>query len=438
MVKRVLVVVAVVWSLSVLPAVCQERFSLSDAVEYAKENSPVLRSADFRVDGADMDIKSARGGFLPTLSSGLSRKELFSERSKGATESDYLDQTYDSANITLTQSLYAGGTTTAYYRHAREGKKMFEAKREMAELTLVHEVEMAFFQLMKAKEDVSAALDTVARLESSLKSAEAYLERQMAPLVAVLEAKVNLSSAQQELIRARNAVKKGRANLLAIMNMPMSPSVVFDGGLDYYPAMGAIDADQAVAHTLEHRPDILALEKEKEMARRNADSAKGAYLPEVDLSAGYYFAERDYNKSEYDANDQENQYWMAGITVSWVMFDGGTSWYRRKKYLGEMNRIDADILALKNTLKSNVKQAILQLEDASERIDTAREAVAAATENYEMEEKRLETGISTTPMLLDAQSRLTNSRGDYNNALFDYQLAASDLRFFMGGTLPGN
>jgi outer membrane protein len=58
--------------------------------------------------------------------------------------------------------------------------------------------------------------------------------------------------------------------------------------------------------------------------------------------------------------------------------------------------------------------------------------MGAARENYAMEERRLQAGLTTIPMLLDAQIRLARAQGNQIQAKLDYQLARAELGFMMG------
>ena len=98
---------------------------------------------------------------------------------------------------------------------------MYLANKKLARLELVYNIEVTFFQLMKAKQDVSAAIDTVKRLKEGVKSANAFLQKQLVPYVDVLQAKVDLADAEQQMSMAKNNVNRIRVALFSLMNMPL-------------------------------------------------------------------------------------------------------------------------------------------------------------------------------------------------------------------------
>ena len=67
-----------------------------------------------------------------------------------------------------------------------------------------------FLSLLKARMDVKSAEDSVARLESQLRVISAFYEVGLRPKAEVLDAEVDLASARQILLTARNNVPPRR------------------------------------------------------------------------------------------------------------------------------------------------------------------------------------------------------------------------------------
>lgn len=250
-----------------------------------------------------------------------------SENAKGPTETDFLDQNYRHFNIKLTQILYSGERLVNTYNKAKVRKKVIEAETLMHLLEEVYRIETTFYRLMKTKQDVIAGMEAVDNLLESVKSAEAYFERELVPYVDVLQARVDLADAREKLGIAKNNVNRERVALFTLMNLPEDPAIVFSGDL------AAVNPDipdfnTTLENALTNRPDIESLTLQLDMAEKDADIAMGRYLPSVRLDAGYNDTNRDYEEMgvsggiTYD-RDQRNRYWSAGVYVSWELFDGG-------------------------------------------------------------------------------------------------------------------
>ena len=313
---------------------------------------------------------------------------------------------------------------------------MYLADKELTKLELVYNIETTFFQLMKTKQDVNIIADTVKRLKEGVKSADAFFQKQLVPYVDLLQAKVDLADAEQQLSIAKNSVNRVRMELFGLIHIPLSDEINFTGGLDYYSLNYQITYEACLKKALKNRPDLESLKNRVIIYEKEAAISSGTYLPVIKFDAGYYDQDRDYDKlaSSYagDYNrDQRNKYWSAGVYATWNFFDGGRAWYQRKKYNYEVKKVKELIKDAENIIKTGIHKALFSLSEAEQRIKIASDAVNAAKEYYNREDKRLQAGIGTIPAFLDAQVRLTRADGNYIQSLFDYQLARAELKLMV-------
>lgn len=386
---------------------------------------------------ADQEKKSAFGQFLPSLSAEGSYSNLANDTSSGPSDDDLIDQNNYVYGIKLSQILYAGSRVFNTYTRAAAQKDMYLAQRQFVRLEVINKIETSFFQLKKAEQDVAASEDTVKRLESGLKAAEAYYKREMVPKVQVLQARVDLADAEQALSMVKNNVDKKKLDLFVLMNIAFDPDIMFSGNLDHYPTGYSTDFDKLWEKAVSSRADLKSLDHQIVMAEKSASIAAARYLPTVRVDYGYYDQTRDYDAlgaslvGKYD-RDQENSYWKAGATATWQLFDGGSAWFDRRKSLIEIDKIKEQIRDLENKIKSGIRSGLFSIAEAEQRLKVTAAAIVAAREYYSSEEKRFKAGIATITSLLDAQARLTKAEANHNQALLDYQIARANIVFMTG------
>lgn len=410
---------------------------LDQCIKTAIQNNPKLQAAKADIQAADYGIKSVRSDFLPSLFSAGSISQRMNQDVKGRADSEYEDQVISSYHVKLSQTLFAGFRVLSSYKRAKEYKQYIEAQTAMQRLELVYDVKSRFYILMKAKEDVVAQGESVSQLTESLKAAKAFFERELVPYVDVLQAQVDLSDARDRLEMAKNNVLRERATLFSLMNLPEDDQIVFYSPLNTKCLEANSDFDASLSQAIANRPDIQALSHQLSMARRDAASSLGKYLPTVRMEGGYYGYNRNYEKlgksftGTYD-RDQRNEYWSWGVNASWTLFDGGRAWYERRQNQSQALKIQHLLDGAKNTIATGLKRALLAMGEAKQRMKTSRTALDAAKEYYEGEGKRLKAGISTIPALLTAHDRLTRARGNTTRARLDYQLACAQLELMLG------
>lgn len=402
--------------------------TLEACIRAGVKHNPNLEAARLDIRMAESDRKSARAEFLPHLRSEYGKSRIGSISKKGSTDRDTLSQSIRNFNLTLSQILYSGSRIFNTYGRAKIRENVLAAEMNLKQLELEYEIESTFYKLMKAKADLASAREAVKRLEESIHSAQAFFDRELVPYVDVLQARVDLADAREQLGIASNEVNRERIMLFSLMNMPDDGGVVFAGHSD--PALGPIPSYEAIREkAFDIRPDIKSLEFQLEIARKDARIAKGKYLPVVKMDAGYYDATKNFD----DSFDSRNRYWSVGVTASWNLFDGGNAFYEYQRYNIQATRIKVLIKDAKNTISTGIRRALFAMAEAVQRVKGARQALAAAEEYYDGEGKRLLAGLSTIPSLLDAQERLVRARNNYIRANLDYRLAQSELKLMAGG-----
>jgi outer membrane protein TolC len=411
--------------------------TLEQCLQKGVEHNPSLQASRFKTDAAGRDVKSARADFLPALSSSFSANRIDSAYAKGPTETDYIDQEIHSANIKLTQILYAGSRIVNTHEKAQLVELATQAETQLVQLELAYNIETTFYKVMKAKQDVIVSSEAVERLRASVQAAEAFYRKELVPYVDVLKARVDLADADNQLSIAKNNENRQRVALFSLMNLPLDPETDFVGE-DAVIIGERPPFDVCFDAAVEHRPDLKTLEYQRQAADKQAAVALGKYLPVVRVEAGYYDQDNDYlnlgntGYSTYD-RDQTNQYWAVGLTVSWDLFDGGRSWYESEKNDLESLRFGALLKEANNTIATGIRKALYSMGEAEQRLTSSTGALTAAQENYTAEDNRLKAGVSTMTNLLDAQSRLVRAQVNRSNATLDYQLAKSELKLMTGG-----
>jgi outer membrane protein len=336
--RYLFVPVMVLWMLTVpFSAAAGQTLSLAQCLAFGYENNPSLKAADFQVAATRENAKSIRADLLPSLSTSYGLNRVESQSAKGPSDQDYLDQYARNFSIRLSQMLFAGYRIINTHDKARLDIDRTRADQRLARLELTYNIQTVFFGLMKAKEELRVAEESVERLDQGVRSAQAYFDQQLISRAEVLSAQVDLADAMQQVSLAKNAVNRWRITLFSLMNMPMDPAVSFNGGLDFFDTTDPDDFAMCWQTARANRPDIDSLETQAAMLEKDVQIAGGRYLPQVRLDLGYHDQDRDYDKmaetfsGALASRDQRNRYWTAGVTASWELFDGGRAFYSRKK-----------------------------------------------------------------------------------------------------------
>jgi len=125
-----------------------------------------------------------------------------------------------------------------------------------------------------------------------------------------------------------------------------------------------------------------------------------------------------------------------GAVASWEIWDWGTT--HSAMHVAEAKREQAKLArqSAAATIRVEAQRAFVELESAKEALSVARTARDQAEENYRIVAKRFEQSAASSFDVVDAESLLTTSRAQVENAFYGYLIARLALQRATGGTSP--
>lgn len=331
-----------------------------------------------------------------------------------------------SAGFNLDQTLFDGGANwyaISRSYHSRAGSR---ANLRGAQNALVLGVKENYFGLLKSQELVSVQEAAVRRAEQFHKTIESKYELGSASLSEVLKAKVELGTAQLELLRRQNDVRTGQAGLNTILNRPVDDPI----------EVAEVTADGPQTPTYEEALDAARVESpDLGSARANLGTAKddigiarATLLPRLGWSASRSFASNESG----DLYQSSSGTWNMGIGLSYNIF---SSFHQKTaisnarvslKYARETEQ------QTEKAVELAIKQAYLGVDLARESQNVAEQTEASAQEDYNLAQEKYNLGAATILDLLNAQESLTRAQTDRVNALYDHYVAVARLSNAMG------
>ena len=483
--SNVQVGMALLLGLLVVSAVAAEpasrNLTLADCVGLALENNLDLRIERISRAVAQQDVAVARGGYDPNLT--LSAKRTHEEtagssagtaagalevlgsdtdndayaasvggatalgglnyevgarvgQSDGVREGNPFDTSTGSASVTLTQPLLKGfKTDSVRYQVAVARKQSAEAAAQLEARIqdVLAQVETAWYGLIEARESIRVQEDAV-QLATQLYEdnrrkvqigALSRLDEKQAESQAAA-ARAALSSAKRAYAEAQNQLKTLLfADHRSMRDVELAPI----GELAAEPV--ATDAAASGERALEQRPDLRQARQALERQGIATAYQKNQTLPSLDLVGSYGVAASD-ESSTGDVYDRleaaDEPFWSAGVTLTFPLGNRAAQARYAQSRAGEEKQ--------KLALRQLEEKALVEVADAAaavrtgyEKVQATREARDYAREALDAEQRKLESGKSTSFVVLQLQRDLTSARNDAIQALMDYnrQLAALAL-----------
>lgn len=407
--------------------------SMEEAVRMALEISPSIDSAKAQALGAEDYRKSSLGAFFPSFSMKYSFTQYDHPTPRGYDRSVQTADQIFQLGANVHQDIFTGLRLENTYRKAQHTKLQLQENLRDTELTLIKDVQSNYLNLLKAREDVRSASDSVTRLSSQLRVTQAFYDVGLKPKLDVLQAEVDLAEAENDLLKARNSVATQQARLNTLLTLPLDAKVNYMGELAYQPF--SLDLEECLKRAYDNRPDLEMVRQKVEIAKRDAQIAFSGLLPQVgaDLNMTRQGDTWAVNGGNWNSpGSTEFSRWSVSVSAEWKIFDFGSTWYSWRQAQRGIYRYEADVQSQIEEVAYQIKAAHLKIGETEARIKVTRKALASAKESYRMAVARYQAQVGTNTDVLDAQARLTKAEANLTQALADYQVSLAAMYVAMG------
>ena len=282
-------------------------------------------------------------------------------------------------------------------------------------------VAKGYFSTLQDQKLEVVARETVVDLKRHLKIAEDEYRYGLVTFNDVLQAKVSLADAEQNLLVAKTDTINSRAAFNKLLALPVSaPTLLKDEKLETRP-WGLEDATEAA---LKQRSDLKASSERISQQQKVVTETRAQYFPRIYAQAG-----QTYQQNEYLLHDNS---WFGIFGLQWTLFSGlDTKAQVAQAKLG-VTQLQEQHKDLDEQVRLDVQNAYLKVKETADRILTTQEAVTQAEENRRLNEERYKEQVGTATDVIDAETLLTRTRVNYWSALYDHQMAKAELLWAMG------
>ena len=241
-------------------------------------NNPDIKAAISNTEIYRSKIGQAKSAYIPELN--FSTGYNYSNQASYVSFVDNTVSNFDITSIGLTQLIYDFGKTQA---NIKIQKTNFASTKEDLQNTInniVFSVKKAYYDLLLAYENRKVYEESVLMYEEQLKQAEAFYKVGERPKVDVLTAKVNLSNAKLDLIKAENQIDIAYAALNNALGIPELSGYNLADGLNYND--DKIDFEKLIEIAKENRPDYKSALLRSDSARTQIKLAKTDFAPRME------------------------------------------------------------------------------------------------------------------------------------------------------------
>lgn len=403
------------------------------AVAYALAHNRAYRAAFEDEAAAGQRVRQAEADFLPKLDGTYAFRQWSDQPffTLNGTSIPFSVKTSNRWEVNAVQPLFTGFGLESQYKVNQAGLKISQYQRDEARLNLVRDVRTAYLQVLLGAKLVQVAHDNVESLQVQKKNAEANNQQGVAAINDVLKADVALAEAVQRERNTRKQLTILRSNLNQLLDIDLqAPVELADIKEESYQVPELHDL---FTRAEEKRPEYLGIATAIKQAEYTKGVARSRYYPRVSAFAQYYREGEDFVGNKNPFTNNENA--AVGVRADWNFFEGGKTRaseleaeYRKRGL--EKRRDD-----LREKIHLQVEDAYEQLKLAKANIETSRVALGQAEENDRITTLQYKEQVVIFLEVLNAQVFLAQSRADYYQAVYGYEIALAALDRAVGSPL---
>jgi len=332
------------------------------------------------------------------------------------------------AGLSVSENLFAGGSTLARQRIADAARRSAEVGLESARAQAALDVADAYYDVILGEELVRVAEESVAQADLTAKHVGLAVKEGTLPDFDLLRARVALKNQQPRLIRARADVRSAWLRLKQSLDIPLDEDVKLTSSLDAAPIDFGIGAPPP---GMERAP----LRQAREVRAQSdaaADIAWSQHLPRVDVNMSYGYVA--YPDEILPAFPDIRDNWTVGVILQLPLFNGFRT-------TADVDRAHADVATATASLRQTAELAAVDLRIAHQDLIAAEAAHAAtagvveeARAGLEIARLRLAEGLATILEVRDAQ--LLREQAEVNRAAAARDLQLARVRVALFPSLP--
>jgi outer membrane protein TolC len=411
--------------------------TLQDALQRARLNDPLYRSAITDLGLAREDRVQARAGLLPNL--GYNNSFIYTQgtgplpancasTAAGCPTSRFVNNNGVHEYISqagLHQALSL--TNFADYRRSSAALAEARAKAEIATRGLVVTVTQAYYGLVVAQRKYATAQRAATEAERFLDISQKLESGGEVARADVIKARIQAQQQQRALQEARLDMERSRLDLAVLLFADFNQDFTVVDDLQTREPLPTLVEVEAAGR--KNNPELRAALAAYQAANHEVTAAWGGFLPALSVD---YFYGIDANRFATRTDGLRNLGYSTVATLQIPIFSWGSD--RSKLKQAELRRDQAhvELTHTQRQLLSHLRQFYNEADTARSELESLASSAEIAAESLRLTTMRYQAGESTVLEVVDAQNTLTQARNAYDDGQARYRVALANLQTLTG------
>lgn len=417
-------------------------FTLSECLRIAKEKNPLVKTAEANLSTSGAELTYAFGTFLPSINfnMGYTRQLNIDAGQKinigGQTiVVGKIEPNSYNMSLSITYNLFNGLSREANYNQAKDKlNSAFSYYNRTLEETELR-VYRTYINVLNAKKVLEIRKKNYENSAKELERTKANYEAGVIPITNLLTQEADIASKEIEIIQAENNYNNAKAQLMTAIGFP--PNLDFEITEDEIPQnineveiakteAKLLGIEELTSFALSRREDYKSIIHRLNAAKSYITIARSSYFPTLSAYGGWSWTNNEFNKfSELGRS-------YVGLSFQLPIFSNFQTNYQLELAKSQLVQVETQKFQLEQQIRSEIIQALNNLESAEKQIIAANRSLQAAKKNLENIEERYRVGaVSITDYIL-ANNVFISAQINQISSIHNYFLCRIELQYAIG------
>lgn len=410
----------------------QEVLTRDDAMALALQNNYDIQVANKSVESAKNNSSIYNSGYLPSATaSGNAGITYFAGENKvitGNQSFDAADAYSYGASVGVNYVIFNGLGRMYNYKQLKEQNNLTELQaKQIIENTML-QLSNAYFEIARLTETIAILKSAMEVSKTRYKRAQYSYEYGQGTQLNILNANVDVNNDSINLLNTIQQLENSKRNLNLIMGRTLDTDFAVDTNVVFQLALSA---DELTKKAFERNVQIEQTKSQLKNSEYAIKASRSGWFPSLSANAAYnYSGSENPNGAFLTGNTSYGP--QAGISLSWNIFDGGTTKTRTQsaKIAMQTQKIQQEKTAF--TVQRDVLNAHASYENALFVLQAQQANLETATRNFERSNEMYKQGQITSIEFRQAQLNMLQAQSSVSQAKYNAKNAELILKQLAG------
>ena len=419
-----------------------KKWTLEECVTYAVDHNITVAQFELDLENVKLEKSDAIGNLLPDLN-GQASLSGNTGLILDPTTNNLVSGTILSSSMNMTSSVTLFNGLRNYNNLKRAKMNALASQYRLDDLKddIRLNVANAYLQVLSNKEALKVSEAQYAVTQQDLNRTKELVEAGVVPKGDLLEIEATAVSQEQQIVNNEALVLISRISLAQLLQITDYETFdIADETFEVPPS----DILQQSAKTifdkaLTFRNDIKLSKANVELAEKDVEIAKGAYMPTLGAFFNYNTRYSDQNRNPFTGEDLKfvDQLWLNdgisyGAQLNVPIFNGWSTRNNVKRSQISLERIKLQYEQDKLDLEATVQQVYADVKTFGKSYEAAQKTLEARRTAFQYAKDRFEVGLMNSFDFSQAQSRVDDAEANVIRTKYDYIFKIKILEFYFG------